>query len=326
MEKLRILKKNSIKSVMNENSILRSLNHPLIIGMDYAFQNKNNLYLIMPNKSGGDLRYHIIKNRFFDEKCLKFFSACLILSLEYIHKKNILHRDIKPENLVFDDNGYLFLTDFGIAKYWKPENYKDTSGTPGYMAPEVMARKNHSFCVDFYALGIIIYECIMGRRPYLGKTRKEIKEKILSKQAVIKREKIPDKFKYSKECIDLCNKLIQRKMDKRIGFDGAKEIKNHSWFRDFDWEGILEKRIKAPFLPNSKLNNFDEKHVLKNDMIFDSKEIEMLNEREVQKYFQGYEFKGNPNYQDIKIYSHNVEKLYSKFTNENPTTCSSTKN
>ena len=93
--------------------------------------------------------------------------------MKYIHQNNIIHRDIKPENLIFDEHGYLHITDFGIAKLYWPENYKDTSGTPGYMAPEILARKNHCYSVDYFALGIIVHESIMGFRPYSGKTRKD---------------------------------------------------------------------------------------------------------------------------------------------------------
>ena len=129
--------------------------------------------------------------------------GCLILCLEYLHSKSILHRDIKPENLVFDEEGkihiyqnlgYMKVTDLGIARVWNPDNAKDTSGTPGYMgnkyiyyhqikiAPEVMCRQNHGVAVDYFAMGVIGYECMYGKRPYVGKTRKEIRDHILSKQ------------------------------------------------------------------------------------------------------------------------------------------------
>lgn len=131
--------------------------------MQYAFQDRDNLYLVMDLLGGGDLRYHIARHRRFSEEQTKFFITCILVSLEYIHNKSILHRDIKPENLVFDDKGYLRVTDFGIARIWNPENSKETSGTPGYMAPEVMCRQNHGVGVDYFALGVIAYECMMGR-------------------------------------------------------------------------------------------------------------------------------------------------------------------
>jgi serine/threonine protein kinase len=122
---------------------------------------------VMDLLTGGDLRYHIARHRKFTEEQTKFFIGCIIVSLEYIHGKSILHRDIKPENLVFDDKGYLRVTDFGIARIWNPENSKETSGTPGYMAPEVMCRQNHGVAVDYFAVGIIGYECMMGRVRFL---------------------------------------------------------------------------------------------------------------------------------------------------------------
>lgn len=93
----------------------------------------------------------------------EFFAGCIIAGLEFIHSNSILHRDIKPENLVFEESGYLRITDFGIARKWSPDNSKETSGTPGYMAPEVMCRQNHGMEVDYFALGVILYECMLGR-------------------------------------------------------------------------------------------------------------------------------------------------------------------
>lgn len=102
-----------------------------------SFQDRENLYLIMDLLRGGDFRFHICKYRKFTEEQTKFIIACLVHGLEFVHNVGIIHRDIKPENLVFEDNGYVRITDFGIARIWKPENNMDTSGTPGYMAPEV---------------------------------------------------------------------------------------------------------------------------------------------------------------------------------------------
>ena len=135
--------------------------------------------MVLDNHPGGDLRYHIARKRIFNEKQTRFFVACIVHALSFIHEKLIIHRDIKPENLVFDQQGYLKVTDFGIARIWSQDNSKETSGTPGYMAPEVMCKQNHGVSVDYYAVGIIAYECMLGRRPYNGKDRKDIRNNIL---------------------------------------------------------------------------------------------------------------------------------------------------
>ena len=118
----------------------------------------------------------------YSENVVKYVLKKSLEGLDFLHQKHIIHRDIKPENLVIESDGYLRITDFGIARVWREDNAQDTSGTPGYMAPEVMCRQNHTCSVDYFAVGVIAYECMFGRRPYLGKSRKEIRDHILSKQ------------------------------------------------------------------------------------------------------------------------------------------------
>jgi len=155
---------------------------------------------------GGDLRYHMSRKRHFSEEQTRSFIACIICSLEFLHSDNIIHRDIKPENLVLDARGFLHLTDFGIAREWRADNAQDTSGTPGYMAPEVMCRQNHSIAADYFAVGVITYELMMGKRPYLGRSRKEIRDAISAKQVLIKPEDIPQGW--SPEAADFANRLL----------------------------------------------------------------------------------------------------------------------
>lgn len=131
--------------------------------MQFAFQDYQNLYIGLDLLTGGDLRYHISRNNSFNEEQAKFIIACVILALDYIHSNNILHRDLKPENLVLDSKGYIKLTDFGIAKYYYKDNSTETSGTPGYMAPEVMCGYNHTHAVDYFALGVMSYELMLGK-------------------------------------------------------------------------------------------------------------------------------------------------------------------
>ncbi|EGR31500.1 protein kinase domain protein, partial [Ichthyophthirius multifiliis] len=254
MSKAKVISKRSVQSVMNEKQLLSSLRHDFIINMNVAFQDKYNLYLVMDLLTGGDLRFHISRKRKFNENQTKFFSACIIIGLEYLHQNGIIHRDIKPENLVFDSRGYLRITDLGIARIWKPDNSSDTSGTPGYMAPEVMCRQNHGVSVDYYALGVIVYECMIGRRPYVGKTRQEIRDQILAKQVQIKKNEVPDKW--SLEAADFANKLIQRKPANRLGLNGPEDVKNHAWFKNFHWDQLINKQFESPYIPNANEDNF----------------------------------------------------------------------
>ena len=159
MSKLKIIEKKSENSINYEREILSKLNNPFIINMYYAFQDNDNLYLVMDYLKGGDLRFHLTRHIHFSEEQSRFFICNVLVALEYIHSQDIIHRDIKPENLVLDENGYARITDFGIAKKNSEKNKMkgDTSGTPGYMAPEIMRGIVHSFEVDFFAVGIVAY-------------------------------------------------------------------------------------------------------------------------------------------------------------------------
>ena len=258
MSKVKIIDRKSEKSIKNEKEFLSELHHPFLVNMICSFQDNDNLYLVMDLFTGGDLRYHICHKRKFSENETKFFIACVIIGLEYIHSKNIIHRDIKPENLVLDSNGYVAITDFGVAKKNSKDNSSETSGTPGYMSPEVLCAQNHSFPVDFFALGVMGFEFMNGYRPYLGRSRKEIKEAVLSRQARIHRKDALDAG-WSLESCDFINRMIYRKPKKRLGFKGIDEIKTHQWFYGFSWEELKEKKIKSFFVPKNG-DNFDRKY------------------------------------------------------------------
>ncbi|CAD8075637.1 unnamed protein product [Paramecium sonneborni] len=291
MSKALIVTKKSVHSVMNERTLLSQLKHPMLVNMNFAYQDRENLYLLMDYMKGGDLRYHIGRMRRFDENSTKFFIACIIQGLEYIHSNKIIHRDIKPENLVLDEKGYVHITDFGIARIMKPENSCDTSGTPGYMAPEVMCKQNHTFAVDYFAVGVIAYEFMIGRRPYVGRSRQEIRDQILAKQVQIKRNEIPDDW--SLEAVDFINKLLQRKPQNRLGFNGSQELKEHPWFAQFAWDKLQNQTMVPPFIPNQTEDNFDQKQIIvedeeNNELI--QQNILVLRDQIIQDQFQGYEF------------------------------------
>ena len=291
MLKARILSKKSVNSVMNERKILSYIKHPLIVNMHFAFQDRENLYLILDLMPGGDLRYHIGRHRRFTEVQARFMISCVVLGLEHIHNSGVIHRDIKPENLVFDSKGYLCITDFGIARVWVPENAKDTSGTPGYMAPEILCRLNHGVSVDYFAIGVIVHEIMLGFRPYLGKSRKEIREEVLAKQVQVSRNDMPEGW--SSEATDFINRLIQRKPINRLGYNGPEEVKSHPWLCDVDWKKLYGKELVSPFIPNENQDNFDSR-VLANDPWKDenSEEVKqsalLLQTSSTQELFKGY--------------------------------------
>ena len=258
MSKVKIIDRKSEKSIKNEREFLSQLHHPFIVNMICSFQDYENLYLVMDLLTGGDLRYHICHKKQFNEEQARFFSSCILLGLEYIHLNNIIHRDIKPENLVLDQKGYVRITDFGVAKKNLRDNSSETSGTPGYMAPEVLCAFNHSFPVDFFALGVIIFEFMNGYRPYLGRNRKEIKEAVLAKQIHVHRKQLFENG-WSFESGDLINKLLYRKPHKRLGCNGIKQIKEHAWFKNIKWDELFDKKMKSPFVPKDG-DNFDKRY------------------------------------------------------------------
>ncbi|CAG9326673.1 unnamed protein product [Blepharisma stoltei] len=281
MSKFRVIRKKSVSSILNERKLLSIIKHPFVVNMQYAFQDKENLYLVMDLMTGGDLRYHICKTRRFTESQAKFFTACIFSGLEYLHVLGIIHRDIKPENLVFDKKGYLRITDFGIARLISSDNSKETSGTPGYMAPEVMCKRNHGIAVDYFALGVIVYELMMGKRPYTGRNRNDIKEQALSKQILLKKSDLP--AGWSIESADFVNKLLQRKPENRLGTNGPSEVKNHVWLSDVQWSSLFAKTLVSPFIPSNSENfnassQFDFKEELDGFIPLDS----------IDEIFKGY--------------------------------------
>ena len=294
MSKVKIIDRRSIKNIKNEREFLSKLRNPFLVNMICAFQDYENLYLVMDLLTGGDLRYHLCKRKTFIEEETKFFISCLILGLEYIHQNNIIHRDIKPENLVLDEKGYVRITDFGVAKISSPDNSSETSGTPGYMAPEVLMAKNHSFPVDFYAIGIMGYEFMLGYRPYVAKNRKEMKKLVLRKPAII--DENNNTKGWSRESIDFINKCLKRKVSKRLGYaNGIKELKDHPWFNDNNWEEIYNKKALAPFVPKL-VGNYDKKYCKENDKIGDETLERYQRYKEKNNYnniFEGYTFLNN---------------------------------
>ena len=252
MSKPRIIDKKCESTILLERDLLSKMNHPFIVNMHFSFQDINSLYLVMDLITGKDIRYHLSQKKQFSAEISKFFLACTILGLEYIHYNNILHRDIKPDNLVIDKNGYVKITDFGISREMGKLIKGESSGTPGYMAPEVMCGKSHSIDSDYYCLGIMAYEFMKGVRPFMCKSNAELKKKVMESDVVINKLELPEGWGI--EAGDFINRLIKRKQNERLGHGGDNEVKNHLWFKGFRWDKLYRMELKAPFIPQEEEN------------------------------------------------------------------------
>ena len=264
ISKVKVIKNNVYEDIIHEQELASKLNHPFLVSMNFSFQDKDSLFMINDLMSGGDLRYWYTRKKVFTEKECKFIIACIILGLEYLHTNKIIHRDLKPENILFDKKGYVHIADFGIAKELKNEPEEriiDVSGSPGYMSPEAIFKKPHSYASDFFSLGVICYEMMMKKRPYIGKSRQEIKEKMASEFVQIKNNEIPKGW--SVEFVDFINKLLEKNEENRLGYKNINEIKCHQWFKYTDWKNIYLMKEKPPFIPPktviSSEENIDEK-------------------------------------------------------------------
>ena len=252
MSKAKLIEQNSYEDIIYERDLESNLEHPFLATLIFSFQDKDYLYMIHDLMSGGDLRYWYKQKKNFTEKECKFLAVCIILALEYLHSNKIIHRDLKPENILFDKNGYIHIADFGIARMLNNEPEEKlihVSGTPGYMAPETILKEKHSYTSDFFSLGVIMYEMMLKKRPYIGKNRQEIKEKMIKAQVQIK--ETPKGW--SSEIVDFINKLLIKNPNERLGSKGFSELKFHPWLRFYDWKSTYLKKEKAPFIPPKKV-------------------------------------------------------------------------
>ncbi|CAI2360806.1 unnamed protein product [Moneuplotes crassus] len=243
-----------------EEQILLSCDHTFLLGMDFVFQNEESIYFVMPYVQGGELYRLLKKNKRFPEEIVKFYTIQLILGLEYLHDRNIVHRDLKLENILIDADGYIKIIDFGLAKILKNEEETMTfCGTPEYLAPEIISSKGHHRAVDWWAVGVLIYEMLIGVTPFYNKNRNLMMSKIQFSKIVFPNKK-KYKIDYSDQAKDIICKLLEKKKDKRLGTEeDAKEILTHPWFKGIDIEEIRNKKLSAPFKPEVK-NKTDTKY------------------------------------------------------------------
>jgi RAC serine/threonine-protein kinase/serum/glucocorticoid-regulated kinase 2 len=251
MSKEIIERENLLEHTFAEKSILQKINHPFIVKLHYAFQTKDKLYLVLDFLSGGELFFHLGQVQKFDEWRAKFYTAEIGLALGHLHSMDIIYRDLKPENAVLDKDGHVCLTDFGLAKtnVRGATSAKTFCGTPEYLAPEFLIGVGHGKAVDWWSLGVLLYEMLCGIPPFYSENVTEMYELILKKPL----EFPPD---VSPAAQDLLRKLLDRNPQARL--QDVDRFKAHPFFADVNFPELYARKIRPPFVPDPAVLNFDD--------------------------------------------------------------------
>jgi serine/threonine protein kinase len=243
LRKERIMGQNLLKYAIAERNVLSLSNHPFIVKLNFAFQTSSKLFLILEYCCNGDLAKHLLFEKRFSESRAKFYICEVLLALENLHQRDIIFRDLKPDNVVLDAEGHCKLTDFGLSKEGVTENQSASSfcGSIAYLAPEMLKKQGHGKAVDWYLLGVLLYEMLVGITPFFTNRKEDIFHNIEFEEL-----KIPEFIK--EDTASLLKGLLQKDPWKRLGGSNrdAEEIKEHPYFKDVNWDDVYNKRITPP--------------------------------------------------------------------------------
>jgi len=246
LSKKHIVDHNEVEHTKSEKNILMKLQHPFLVGLNYSFQTEDKLYFILDYVNGGELFYHLQREKRFTEERVRFYGSEIVLALEYLHNAGVVYRDLKPENLLLTNEGHICMTDFGLCKegLFSPDDRTETfCGTPEYLAPEVLAGQGYGKAVDWWSFGSLIYEMLTGLPPFYSTDVQEMYRKIMTDKLVF-----PDYV--SPDARSLLEQLLERDAEKRLADPNL--IKRHPFFKTLDWELQFKKKITPPYIPNVK--------------------------------------------------------------------------
>ncbi|CAD8094423.1 unnamed protein product [Paramecium sonneborni] len=260
LKKKTLIQQKQIKYAITEANVLKSCKHPFILGLHYAFQTPNYLYLVLDYCQGGDLSYHIANQGKFNEESAKIYAAEILLAIEYLHTKDIIYRDMKPENILLDIQGHVKLADFGLSKEGVADQDKAKSfcGSPAYLSPDILSQKGAGKPSDIYGIGCVMFEMMTGESPYYHDDIQQMYKNIQS--GTLKWPK-----KMSSEAKNLLSKMLERDPNKRIGTKSKDEIKQDPFFKGIDWDKVYRKQYKPPITDFSEMHEDDDQQDLDGD-------------------------------------------------------------
>jgi serum/glucocorticoid-regulated kinase 3 len=240
-----VVKRKQVEHTRTERRVLGYTDHPFIVGLLCAFQTPQRLYFVLDYCPGGELFYHLSRMKKLPEHMACFYAAEITLALEHLHSLGVVYRDLKPENILLTKDGHIKLADFGLAKEGIRDGTSGTNslcGTPEYLPPEILDRQGHGTAVDWWNLGMVLYEMLTGLPPWYTNDRKKLFERLRSA-----RLHFPPYV--SRRAENLIRHLLTRNPHERLGSKGAHQVKAHSFFSHIDWNRLLQKKIQPPFRP-----------------------------------------------------------------------------
>eukprot|EP00743_Colponemidia_sp_Colp-15_P001810 GILK01001975.1.p1 GENE.GILK01001975.1~~GILK01001975.1.p1 ORF type:complete len:405 (+),score=90.28 GILK01001975.1:40-1215(+) len=258
LRKADVLARNQIAHTQTERRILE-INHPFMVNLHYAFQTADKLYLVVDYLNGGELFFHLSQKKRFSENQSRLYTAEILLALEHMHSFNVIYRDLKPENIMLTLDGHVKITDFGLSKEGvqnaggqEQGGTKTFCGTPEYLAPEILRQIPHGKAVDWWSLGVLLYEMLCGRPPFYDQNRKRMYEKILHSEVFY-----PPFL--SANAKSILQGLLTREVSTRLGSGptDAAEIKAHPFFSSLNWEDVYQRRIRPEYTPTQLVGSLD---------------------------------------------------------------------
>ncbi|XP_074895174.1 serine/threonine-protein kinase N2 isoform X4 [Buteo buteo] len=287
-----IVARDEVDSLMCEKRIFETVNsvrHPFLVNLFACFQTKDHVCFVMEYAAGGDLMMHIHTDVFSEPRAV-FYAACVVLGLQYLHEHKIVYRDLKLDNLLLDTEGFVKIADFGLCKEGMGFGDRTSTfcGTPEFLAPEVLTETSYTRAVDWWGLGVLIYEMLVGESPFPGDDEEEVFDSIVN-----------DEVRYprflSTEAISIMRRLLRRNPERRLGAGekDAEDVKKHHFFRLIDWNALLAKKVKPPFVPTIRgredVSNFDDEFTSEAPILTPPREPRILSEEE-QEMFRDFDY------------------------------------